>query len=768
MKLRLRHIFMTTITSSQLWYEHPAKDWNEALPIGNGRLGGMIFGSVNQDRIQLNEDSIWNGGPSDRNNPDALTYLPKIRQLLKDGRIAEAEDLARSALTGMPDTQRHYELLGDLFLEVQHSASHDAYRRILDLETAIASVQYQVDNVTYQREYFASAPDQVIVIRLSVDRPGHLNTIVKFRRQGEVRGRVYRKSSYVASIRQIDDNGVLLTGRGGDEQAVQFCGLVKVKAVGGTMTRIGPNLHLEQADEALIVLGAATSFYHKTPFDVVVQQVNAALQTDYNTLKSRHIEDYQRLYQRVSLVFGGEDFSNIPTNQRLQQIAEGTVDLGLVAQYFQFGRYLLISSSRPGTLPANLQGIWNTEWLPPWDSKYTININTEMNYFPAETCNLTECHRPLFDHIERMRTPGRISARKIYDCRGFTAHHNTDIWADTAPQDEYIPATYWTMGAAWLCTHLWEHYLFNLDKEFLARAYPTMKEAAEFFVDFLIEDEQGRLVTCPSVSPENTYILPNGEQGCLCMGPSMDSQILYALFSQCIKASQILQTDEAFRKILQEMRERLPKPSIGKHGQIMEWAEDYEEAEPGHRHISHLWALHPGHQITLDNTPELAQAARVTLERRLAHGGGHTGWSRAWIINFWARLQDGDRAFENIQALLAQSTLPNLLDNHPPFQIDGNFGGTAGIAEMLLQSLPGEIRLLPALPSLWKTGNVIGLRARGAIEVDIEWENAILAKAILKAGQSGEYRLLYQDKETQIQFQKNQTMTVDGELNIIA
>ena len=710
-------------TSTELWYDKWAEDWNEALPVGNGRIGGMVYGNPYYDTISLNEDSVWSGGYRERNNKSALENLKKVRELLFEEKISEAEDIVRDAFCGTPINQRHYMPLGDFIIDQRGLGDIQNFKRSLDLETAVQSVEFSSNGINYTREVIASYPDNVLAVNIRADKKESIN----------IRIHIDGRDDYFDNNSPVSDDEIFYYGGMGGEDGINFASYIKVIPTSGTVKRWGSYIKVEKCDEITILISCQTSYRYEDYKKEAKNDIERASKLSFDNIKERHIRDYKKYYDRVKLELedNSEGKSVLPTDERLENIKNGGMDNKLIEFYYNFARYLMIAGSREGTLPLNLQGIWNKDMWPAWGCKFTININTEMNYWPAETAGLSELVTPLFDIIEKMRPNGRVTAREMYDCGGFVCHHNTDLWGDTAPQDLWMPGTQWPMGAAWLCLHIWEHYMFTKDKDFLKEKYGTIKEASEFFADFLIENKNGQLVTCPSVSPENTYLTESGQKGSLCIGPSMDSQIIYELFTAVIKASEILGIDFDYAEKLKSMRERLPKPEIGKYGQIKEWAVDYDEVEPGHRHISQLFALYPADMISVRKTPKLADAARATLNRRLSHGGGHTGWSRAWIINLWARLGDGDKVYENIAALLSYSTNKNMFDNHPPFQIDGNFGGAAGISESLLQSINQEIILLPALPNEWGNGSFENLKARGGFAVSCKWENSEFQEALI-------------------------------------
>lgn len=744
----------------RLWYDCPAKEWEEALPLGNGRMGAMVYGGIEKEQIQVNEESIWNGRERNRANEDACKNLPRIRELLFAGRIEEAEQLMKWSLSGCPKSMPSYQTLGDILIQLYEPADDGLttvirkemaqdYCRELNLERAVSSVSYTVGDITYGREYFFSYPADAMIVRLRTSKERALNFTVNLDRC---------KNAY-DGINKMGQNGLCLygnLGRGGFEYAM----CVKVKAMGGTVQTIGEHLIVQNAAEAVLVFSADCSYHYnqKLTCDAEAEKMQEMLQQglsdrldkllaeSYEDLLAEHEKDYRALFSRVSLELEDSGkYDELTTDKRLLLAQEGQ-EAGLAPLYLDYGRYLLISSSRPGNLPANLQGVWNKALKPSWESKYTININTEMNYWLAESANLAECHLPLFDLIKKMVPNGRRAAKELYGCNGFVAHHNTDIFGDCCVQDYWNPGSYWVMGAAWLCTHQWTHYLYTQDKEFLAESFPVMREAAQFFLDFLVEHD-GHLVTCPSVSPENTFILPNGHSGANTYGVTMDNQILTDLFDQCNKAAQILGVSDELDEEIREAKKKLYPMQISEHGYLMEWPQDYEEKDKGHRHISHLYGLHPSEQITKDGTPELAAAAEKTLERRLANGGGHTGWSRAWIINHYAKLWNGEKAWENLLQLFAKSTYPNLFDRHPPFQIDGNFGAAAAIIEMLVQSSEDRVVLLPALPAAWKKGRLTGVRIKGGGSIDLKWDNGRLVKAEITVPTEQKLLVKYRQQE---------------------
>jgi len=732
----------------RLWYTKPAKQWEEALPIGSGRLGAMVFGGVAEERIQFNEDTLWAGKPHDYVRAGAGESLAEIRHLVFEGKEKDVTPLVRTKFLSDPVRQKAYQPFGDLRLSFAGQDDASDYRRELDLDSAVARVRYRVGKVEFTREVFASYPDNVIVVRIAASEPGSVSVVAKLTTP--------HKS---ATTQPLGTDTIAMRGQVRDvvppnEAGMTFEARLRGMNSGGTLSASDEGIKVAKADAVTLVLVAATSFKNfqdisGDPAQRCEEYLAKLGGKSYESLRDNHVADFQRLFQRVTLNLGAQPA--LPTDQLLKKVD----DPSLAALYFQMGRYMLISSSRPHAQPANLQGVWNELINPPWESKYTTNINVEMNYWPAEVANLSDCAEPLFDMIDDLRISGARTAKKQYNARGWVVHHNTDLWRGSAPINNIDGV--WPTGGAWLCYHLWEHYLFTGDKDFLAkRAYPAMKEAALFFVDSLVKDPHtGFLVTNPSFSPE---------QGGLCAGPAMDMQLVRALFDSTTEAAGILGVDKDLCEQITATRKQLAPDKIGKHGQLQEWQEDVDQPDNNHRHMSPLWGLYPGAQFT-PMEPKLFDAAKVLLKWR---GDGSTGWSYAWRMPLWARVHDGNFAYRQLSIQLAKRTFPNLFDKCGPFQVDGDFGACAGIAEMLLQShvRPSEdfnlyeIDLLPALPKAWANGSVTGLCARGGFEVDMQWEGGKLTKAAVRSKLGNPCRVRYGEKTMELKTEKGQTYDV--------
>lgn len=748
------HAQVTASPPETLWYTQPAAAWTNALPIGNGHIGAMIFGGVPDERIQFNEDTLWKGHPHDYVRAGAREHLAEIQKLLFRGNTKQAEDLTRKTFLSDPVRQKAYQPFGDLHFHFIGITNVTEYRRDLDLDSAVAGVSYRANGVTYRQDAFASYPDRVIVLHFAADHPGSINFTLAM-----------DSPQTNSETKAIASDTLALTGQV-ETGGLRFESRVRIVGTGGDVTTSGNEIMVKNADTVTVVLAAVTSFKNfqdisADPGQKCADIMASVANKNYDDMLAAHLADYRALFRRVKLDLGHTARADLPTDARVAAIRETSLDgdPAFAALYFDYGRYLLISSSREGGQPANLQGLWNENLNPPWESKWTLNINCEMNYWPAELCNLSECAQPLFAMIDDLSISGGRTAQEQYGCRGWVVNHNTDLWRGTAPINNIDGV--WPTGGAWLCYHLWEHYLFTRDKTFLERAYPDMKGASLFFIDYLIKDPKtGWLVTSPSFSPE---------EGGLCYGPTMDNQLIRALMNNTIAAAGILQTDETFVAELKRVRDRLPPNQIGHYGQLQEWLTDIDVPNNNHRHMSPLWALYPGADITPDD-PKIWNAAKLLLKWR---GNGSTGWSYAWRIPLWARTGDGEFAYQQLAGLYQRRTLPNMFDLCGPFQIDGNFGATAGMAEMLLQSQWTEKRdgkdvrmvsLLPALPKEWPVGSVTGLCARDGFVVDMTWDKGELTQAVIRSTLGQPCVLCYGGHEVVLQSKAGKDYVFDGNL----